>query len=64
MTYAYDAAGSLTEITRYSNLAETTEVAATAYRYDHANRIRVIVDSTPTVATLVSYRYKFLVSLD
>ena len=31
MTYAYDNAGSLTGMTRYSNLAETTEVAATAY---------------------------------
>ena len=49
----------MTGITRYSNLAETTEVAATAYSYDHANRITGIVDSTPTVTTLVSYGYTY-----
>ena len=45
VTYAYDNAGRLTGMTRYSNLAETTKVAAAAYSYDHSNRMTGIVDS-------------------
>ena len=33
---AYDNAGNMTGQTRYSNLAETTVVASTAYTYDNA----------------------------
>jgi RHS repeat-associated protein len=57
VTYAYDNAGRLTGLTRYSNLAETTKVAATAYSYDHASRMTGIVDSNSTGTTLVSYGY-------
>ena len=59
MTYAYDNAGRLTGLTRYSNLAETTEVAATAYSYDHADRMTGIVDSNSTGTTLITYGYTY-----
>ena len=57
--YALDNAGRLTGLTRYSNLAETTEVAATVYSYDHANRMTGIVDSNSTGTTLVTYGYTY-----
>ena len=57
--YALDNAGRLTGLTRYSNLAETTEVAATAYSYDHADRITGIVDSNSTGTTLITYGYTY-----
>ena len=46
-------------MTRYSNLAETTEVAATAYSYDHADRMTGIVDSNSTGTTLITYGYTY-----
>ena len=46
-------------MTRYSNAAETTKVAATAYSYDHADRMTGIVDSNSTGTTLVSYGYTY-----
>ena len=34
----YDAAGRLTSLTRYSNLAHTQTIASTTYGYDHATQ--------------------------
>jgi len=59
VSYAYDAAGRLTGLTRYSNLAETTEVAATSYTYDDANRMTGITDANSAGTTLVSYAYTY-----
>ncbi len=43
----YDNAGNMTGQTRYSNLAETTVVAATSYAYDAANQMTGITDKIP-----------------
>jgi RHS repeat-associated protein len=59
VAYNYDAAGRLTGLARYSNLAETTEVAATSYTYDDANRMTGIVDKNSSGTTLVSYAYTY-----
>jgi YD repeat-containing protein len=59
VAFGYDAAGRLTGLTRYSNLAETTEVAATSYTYDHADRMTGITDKNSSGTTLVSYAYSY-----
>jgi RHS repeat-associated protein len=55
----YDNAGNMTGQTRYSNLAETTVVAATSYTYDDANQMIGITDKNSSGTTLVSYGYTF-----
>jgi RHS repeat-associated protein len=56
---AYDQAGNMTGQTRYSNLAETTIVAATSYTYDNANQMTGITDKNSGGTTLVSYGYTY-----
>ena len=56
---AYDAAGRLTSLTRYANLAETQTVATTTYAYDHANQVTSITDQNASGTTLVSYGYTY-----
>ena len=55
----YDNAGNMTGQTRYSNLAETTVVAATSYTYDAANQMTGITDKNSSGTTLVSYGYTY-----
>ena len=55
----YDNAGNMTGQTRYSNLAETTVVAATSYTYDAANQMTGITDKNSGGTTLVSYGYTY-----
>ena len=55
----YDNAGNMTGQTRYSNLAETTVVASTAYTYDNANQMTGITDKNSGGTTLVSYGYTY-----
>ena len=58
--FAYDNAGNMTGLTRYSNLAETTVVAtSTSYTYDPANRLTAITDKNSGGTTLVSYGYTY-----
>ena len=57
--FTYDNAGNMTGLTRYSNLAETTVVAATSYVYDSANQIKSITDKNSGGTTLVSYAYTY-----
>ena len=52
-------AGNMTGLTRYSNLAETTVVAATSYTYDAANQMTGITDKNSGGTTLVSYGYTY-----
>jgi RHS repeat-associated protein len=59
VSYTYDAAGNMTGLTRYSNLAETTVVAATSYTYDAADQMTGIVDKNSGGTTLVSYAYTY-----
>ena len=49
----------MTGLTRYSNLAESTVVAATSYTYDHANQMTGITDKNASGTTLVSYGYTY-----
>ena len=49
----------MTGQTRYSNLAETTVVAATSYTYDNANQMTGITDKNSVGTTLVSYGYTY-----
>ena len=55
----YDNAGNMTGQTRYSNLAETTVVASTAYTYDNANQMTGITDKNSGGTTLASYGYTY-----
>ena len=55
----YDNAGNMIGQTRYSNLAETTVVAATSYTYDNANQMTGITDKNSSGTTLVSYGYTY-----
>ncbi len=55
----YDNAGNMTGQTRYSNLAETTVVAATSYTYDAANQMTGTTDKNSSGTTLVSYGYTY-----
>ena len=55
----YDNAGNMTGQTRYSNLAETTVVAATSYTYDNAELMTTITDKNSSGTTLVSYGYTY-----
>jgi YD repeat-containing protein len=55
----YDNAGNMIGQTRYSNLAETTVVAATSYTYDNANQMTGITDRNSSGTTLVSYGYTY-----
>jgi RHS repeat-associated protein len=55
--YAYDQAGNMTAMTRYSDLTGTSEVAATAYTYDNANRLTAITHETSGAALIASYAY-------
>jgi YD repeat-containing protein len=55
----YDNAGNMTGQTRYSNLAETTVVAATTYAYDNANQLTGITDRNSGGTTLVAYGYTY-----
>ena len=55
----YDNAGNMTGQTRYSNLAETTVVASTAYTYDDAELMTGITDKNSGGTTLVSYAYTY-----
>ena len=59
VAYKYDQAGNLTGLTRYSNTAETTEVAATSYTYDAADQVTGITDKNSGGTTLVSYAYTY-----
>ena len=59
VAFGYDAAGRLTSLNRYSNLAETQTVATTTYGYDHANQMTSIVDQNAAGTTLVSYGYTY-----
>ena len=59
VTYAYDNAGNMTGLTRYSNLAETTKVAATAYSLRRADQMTGITDKNSGGTTLVSYGYTY-----
>ena len=49
----------MTGQTRYSNLAETTVVAATTYTYDAADQMTGITDKNSGGTTLVSYGYTY-----
>ena len=59
VSFAYDNQGNMTGLTRYSNLAETTVVAATSYTYDPANQLTGITDKNAGGTTLVSYGYTY-----
>jgi RHS repeat-associated protein len=59
VAFSYDNAGNMTGLTRYSNLAETTVVAATSYVYDAADQITSITDKNSSGTTLVSYAYTY-----
>jgi len=59
VSFAYDNAGNMNGLTRYSNLAETTVVAATSYTYDAANQMTGITDKNSGGTTLVSYGYTY-----
>ncbi len=59
VSFTYDNAGNMTGLTRYSNLAETTVVAATSYTYDSANQMTGITDKNSSGTTLVSYAYTY-----
>ena len=59
VNFAYDPAGNLTALTRYSDLAGTTTVLASAYSYDMANRLTTLTHETALWggATVASYAY-------
>ena len=57
--FVYDNAGNMTGLTRYSNTAETSVVAATSYTYDNANQMTGITDKNSGGTTLVSYGYTY-----
>jgi RHS repeat-associated protein len=57
VSYNYDAAGNMTALTRYSDLMGSSEVAATSYAYDHANRLTGITDETSGSSLINSYTY-------
>jgi RHS repeat-associated protein len=56
---SYDNAGNMTGQTRYSNLTESTVVAATSYTYDNAELMTGITDKNSSGSTLVSYGYTY-----
>jgi RHS repeat-associated protein len=55
--FAYDNAGRLTGLTRYSNLAGSIVVATTAYVYDVAGRVTSITNKNASAGTLSYYSY-------
>jgi RHS repeat-associated protein len=59
VTFGYDAAGNMTGLTRYSNLAETAVVASTTYAYDPAEQLTGITDKSSGGTTLVSHGYTY-----
>ncbi len=59
VAFVYDDAGNMTGLTRYSNTAKTSEVAAASYAYDNANQLTGITDKNSGGTTLVSYGYTY-----
>jgi YD repeat-containing protein len=55
--FAYDAGQRMTTLTRYSDLAGTTTVLISAYKFDKANRLTGITDKTSGGTVRVSYSY-------
>ena len=55
VNFAYDPAGNLTALTRYSDLAGTQTVASTADAFDNANRLTSITHQASGGAALSSY---------
>ncbi len=57
--FGYDAANEQTTITWYSNLAGTSEVAASAYHYDSAGDVTSIVNTNSSSTVLSAYTYTY-----
>ncbi|MGO9599951.1 MAG: hypothetical protein ACLP7Q_18330 [Isosphaeraceae bacterium] len=58
VAYSYDNAWNMSGLARYSDLAETTEVAATSYTYN-GHQMTGITDTNSSGTTLVSYGYTY-----
>ncbi|MGO9599149.1 MAG: RHS repeat domain-containing protein [Isosphaeraceae bacterium] len=58
VAYTYDNAWNMSGLARYSDLAETTEVAATSYTYN-GSQMTGITDTNSSGTTLVSYGYTY-----
>ncbi len=59
VAYSYDAAGQLTEQSRYSDASETTLIGTTSYGYDNADRTTSIIDKNAGGTTIDSYDYTY-----
>jgi RHS repeat-associated protein len=57
--FGYDAAGRMTTLTRYADLAGGTVAQTSAYAYDSLGRVTGIADKTSGGATDVSYGYQY-----
>jgi len=57
--FAYDAAGRTTSLTRYSDLAGTATVLATAFAYDNANRLTSLTHETALSGGTVRASYAY-----
>ena len=57
LSYNYDAAGNMTALDRYSDLAGSSKAASTTYGYDNASRLTGITDKTSGGTTIASYAY-------
>ncbi|GAB6188118.1 RHS repeat-associated core domain-containing protein [Thermopirellula anaerolimosa] len=58
VSFSYDAAGQVTELTRYADLAGTQLVAQSDYTYDQAGRLRNVSHSQGQT-TFVAYTWNF-----